>query len=158
LTNENYFIPNPETGQASNEFSQLDDETQFEFGGCSQEEISNLVDQVLSSIDVFSSTNDADVRTTPGDADVRTTSVDADADARPSNGTLCQDCGNFVLIDSSPGVLIIKLFSSLTDVRNKLECLSLAGLSSLVFLQVRPRAYHRVGYLKRGWLVLFENI
>jgi hypothetical protein len=46
LTNENYFIPNPETGQASNEFSQLDDETQFEFGGCSQEEISNLVDQV----------------------------------------------------------------------------------------------------------------
>jgi hypothetical protein len=38
--------------------------------------------------------------------------------------------------------------------RNKLECLLLTGLSSLVyFLWVRPGAYYRVEYL-RGFILL----
>jgi hypothetical protein len=38
--------------------------------------------------------------------------------------------------------------------RDKLECLSLTGLSSLVYcLWVRPGAYHRVEYLK-GFILL----
>ena len=86
LTGGNFYIPSGQTEQASQEFTNLEDEAQFEFGGCSQEEISNLVDQVLSSIDVF---------TTPN-------VTDTDTVVRLASGSLCQDCGNFVSVDSNP--------------------------------------------------------
>ena len=85
LSRVNYFIPSSETGQANSELVHLEEDSHFGFGGCSQEEISNLVDQVLSSIDAFPTTTDSDIR------DV--------CDNRSTSGTLCQDCGNFVELE-----------------------------------------------------------
>ena len=85
LTTVNYFIPSSQTDHANEDFVHLEEDTQFGFGGCSQEEISNLVDQVLSSIDAFPTTTD----------------VQVECDNRQTSGTLCQDCGNFVEIDTS---------------------------------------------------------
>jgi hypothetical protein len=47
------------------------------------------------------------------------------------------------------GISDIKLFFNLSNVCNKLECLYLAGLSSLVYSsRVRTGAYSRVEHLK----------
>jgi DNA-directed RNA polymerase subunit M/transcription elongation factor TFIIS len=89
LTAVNYFIPSSQTGHPNSDFVHLEEDTQFGFGGCSQEEISNLVDQVLSSIDAFPTTTD----------------VQVECDNRQTSGTLCQDCGNFVEIETSPNDL-----------------------------------------------------
>ncbi len=52
------------------------------------------------------------------------------------------------------GANVTKLFClQFTDFRNKLECLSLASLSSLFYcLRVRPGAYSRVDHLKGSLL------
>lgn len=92
----NFFVPTGQTEQASQELAHLDDETQFEFGGCSQEEISNLVDQVLSSIDdVFTTSN---VNGSDSGSDAAAVVVAGGQ----CGGSLCQDCGNFVSVDSNP--------------------------------------------------------
>ena len=97
LSSVNYFLPGSETQQASDDFAHLEDEAQFEFGGCSQEEISNLVDQVLSSIDVFTTTSAPTTTTT-----TQTTATSLDAiNTSPASGSLCQDCGNFVAFEAS---------------------------------------------------------
>ncbi len=48
-------------------------------------------------------------------------------------------------------VLVSRLQNFLTNVCNKLECLSLAGLSSLAFMLVgNARAYHEVDHLSEA--------
>jgi hypothetical protein len=85
LTSVNYFIPSNGTEHSNSDLTQLEEDSQFGFGGCSQEEISNIVDQVLSTIDAFPTT------TTTIESDIQLTS-----------GTLCQDCGNFVELEPAP--------------------------------------------------------
>jgi len=53
------------------------------FGDCSQEEISEFVDQVLNSLDIIPTPN----------------SNTTFADSTTANGSLCQDCGHFNPID-----------------------------------------------------------
>ncbi len=49
-------------------------------------------------------------------------------------------------VEYTPRPIIINFSSIITNVRNKLDCLSLKGLSSLALcLWVRPRAYLNAG-------------
>ena len=93
LASVNYFIPNSGTEHSNGDLVHLEEDSQFGFGGCSQEEISNIVDQVLSTIDAFPTT---------------TTTTTIESGIQHTSGTLCQDCGNFVELESVP--LHLELF------------------------------------------------
>ena len=92
LASVNYYIPSNETEHSSSDLAHLEEDSQFGFGGCSQEEISNIVDQVLSTIDAFPTTT-----TTPP-----TATATIDSGVQVTSGTLCQDCGNFVELEPAP--------------------------------------------------------
>jgi hypothetical protein len=49
LSSVSFFVPTSTPDEAG-AYGHMEDESQFEFGGCSQEEISNLVDQVPMSL------------------------------------------------------------------------------------------------------------